>query len=65
MLNTSQMKDFDINKTPDAQFTIGKILDETARKDAMHFALAPMYAFDFVTQTKSGMTDESFFSCSC
>ena len=35
-----------MNKTSDAQFTIGKIIDETARKDAVHFALAPMYAFE-------------------
>ena len=34
------------NKTSDAQFTIGKILDETARRDAVHFALAPMVAFE-------------------
>lgn len=37
-----------MNKTSDAQFTIGKILDETARKDAVHFALAPMIAFEYL-----------------
>lgn len=28
----------------DAQFNIGKIIDETARRDAVHFALAPVIA---------------------
>lgn len=32
------------NKVSDAQFTIGQLLDENAKRDAVHFAVAPQVA---------------------